>query len=389
GSEYDPRRLVTTNDIIVVTINYRLGPLGFLMGDGLTGDYGFQDQIAALRWVQANIGAFGGAADQVTIQGESAGGSAVCALLTAPAASGLFSRAVIQSASCESLPLATAQSGAPILAQKLACSSSPAACAKDTAFTAKELVSASEQLGFVYGAVAGSGVLPLGPFDAITLGQLTKVPVLIGDITDEMSFFMALDSKLLNSLWGGYPQVLLDWFPNVDTNAIATEYPLTRYGNQPFFALAAALNDSGVYYGQALGGCVTAKAAAALSAATTTYSYELNDPGFTWANNSRGASHTTDLPYLFDLQYPLSQPLNATQSSLAQTMVENWGSFITSGSPSQGWPLHSSTGSGAGTTRYFEPGVGQKFIDLRVQHHCAFWDELCGVQRERCPYPKR
>jgi para-nitrobenzyl esterase len=390
GSEYDPRRLVTTNSVIVVTINYRLGPLGFLAADGLSGDYGFQDQLAALGWVQANIGAFGGAADQVTIQGESAGGASVCSLLTSSAAAGMFSRAIIQSASCSAMTLDFAKAEAGVLAKQLGCTSEPASCLKSTSLEAKEIVRVSEQIGMLYGAVAGSGVLPSAPFDSIVRQQYSKVPVLIGGITDEMSFFMALDSKLLNSLWRGYPALLADWFPKVDTNAIAEEYPLARYDNQAFFALSAALNDSGVYYGQALGGCVTAKVAAALSASTATYSYELDDPSFTWKNGNKGASHTSDLPYLFDLANPLSQPLSQAQSTLAGTMVESWGAFIRGAPPSSSWPRYTTAAPSSAArsdTAYFEPGARPATIHLREKHHCAFWDELCGSQSERCPRP--
>jgi para-nitrobenzyl esterase len=90
--------------IVVVSFNYRLGRLGFFAhpallaaGEGPVGNFGFMDQIAALRWVQANIGAFGGDPQQVTLVGESAGGASVLTLLTSPAAAGLFQRAMIMS----------------------------------------------------------------------------------------------------------------------------------------------------------------------------------------------------------------------------------------------------------------------------------------------------
>jgi carboxylesterase type B len=280
-----------------------------------------------------------------------------------------------------------------LLAQDLQCASDTASCLTSKSLSAEKVVRAAEQRNMLYGAVPGGAVLSSSPYDAIVRQEYSKVPVLIGGITDEMAFFMALDNRLLTSLWRGYPAVLADWFPNVDQNQIAQEYPMTRYNNQVFYALSAALNDSGVYYGQALGGCVTAKAAAALAASTTTYAYELDDPNFTWSNGNKGASHTSDLPYLFDLAKPLSQPLNQDQLVLSGAMLKDWGAFIHGGPPTSSWPLYGTAASTSDAsapsadTEYLEPGLERKTINLREKHHCAFWEGLCGSQSERCPRP--
>src|SRR6478735_3104800 len=105
GKIYDARWLVTRGDVIVVTINYRLGTLGFLADPTLgppgdVGNYGLQDQQAALRWVRDNIAEFGGDPEKVTVAGESAGGMSVCDHLVAPDSKGLFRAAIIQSAPC-------------------------------------------------------------------------------------------------------------------------------------------------------------------------------------------------------------------------------------------------------------------------------------------------
>ena len=100
------------HDVVVVTINYRLGPLGFLahpwLSDeasaetegGASGNYGLMDKIAALEWVNRNIASLGGDPNNVTIFGQSAGSQSVCSLMTAPAAQGLFHKAIGQSAAC-------------------------------------------------------------------------------------------------------------------------------------------------------------------------------------------------------------------------------------------------------------------------------------------------
>lgn len=109
GPEYDPSRLVAQG-VVVVTINYRLGPLGFLAHrdltneqDGGSGNYGLMDQQLALRWVQDNISTFGGDPNNVTIFGESAGGLSVLSHVVSPKAQGLFQRAIVQSGSYDAI----------------------------------------------------------------------------------------------------------------------------------------------------------------------------------------------------------------------------------------------------------------------------------------------
>lgn len=96
--EYDGGNMASRGDVVVVTINYRLGALGFLGSETLSGAQGVSDQIQALRWVQQNIRTFGGDPEQVTIFGESAGAQSVLALLSSTSAKGLFSKAISESA---------------------------------------------------------------------------------------------------------------------------------------------------------------------------------------------------------------------------------------------------------------------------------------------------
>lgn len=135
GSSYDAHRMAVRGDVVVVTVDYRLGALGFLAHAGLpgSGTFGLADQQAALRWVRAEIGAFGGDAHRVTPAGESAGGYSVCAQLASPAAAGLFERAIIESGPCtgrpdrpfapSSVPLSTARAAGTDLAAKAGCGS--------------------------------------------------------------------------------------------------------------------------------------------------------------------------------------------------------------------------------------------------------------------------
>jgi para-nitrobenzyl esterase len=192
---YDGRHLAARGDVVVVTINYRLGVFGWLHDEalGATGNQGLLDQVAALRWVQAEIEGFGGDPDNVTIFGESAGSISISALLAAPQATGLFHKAILQS-------------GAPNLTHPMIAARRTAARIRDAATTElRELPAAALQAvqdqatprsaGVFYGPVVEPEVLPLDPFDAIAAGSAAGVPLLVGTNLDEWRFFMGLDPR--------------------------------------------------------------------------------------------------------------------------------------------------------------------------------------------------
>ena len=102
SQEYDGTKLATSGRLMVVTVNYRLGALGYLSSPALgEGNYGLMDQAAALRWVRRNAAGFGGDPGNVTLAGQSAGARSVCALLASPSARDFFHRAITQSGACE------------------------------------------------------------------------------------------------------------------------------------------------------------------------------------------------------------------------------------------------------------------------------------------------
>ncbi len=393
GSEYDPRRLVETNEILVVTINYRLGPLGFLAlpalseeaGDGLSGAYGLMDQQEALRWVRANIATFGGDPARVTIAGESAGGASVCAQLTSPLAQGLFSQAIIQSASCIAIGVATAEQFGASTAAAIGCStpSDQLTCLRNE--TAAEIV---RKGAGVYGVVVGGDLLPKAPDSVLTDGLSQPLPVLIGGLRDEIAFFAAYFPAYFGLTAAGYAPALAALFPALSTSEIISRYPIEgRPAPGPFFAISAVASDSGYFYGgptfsysQALGGCVTSRVASALSRSTTTFAYELDDPGFAWVTQAtgspllKGASHTSDLPFLFELKAPLSQPFDDAQNALADEMVRAWGAFVETGDPTTTttpWPAYTAA---APSMLHLEPSAVSITNDFRERHHCDFWE---------------
>jgi para-nitrobenzyl esterase len=198
---YDGGPLCRRGDVVVVTINYRLGALGYLyLGDhggdsiGASANLGQLDQIAALRWVQANIEAFGGDPDDVTIFGESAGSMAVCTLLVMPAAKGLFHKGIAQSGS--SLEITTPELAGKVTERYLAALGiGPGKLARlqeldlGALMAAQRKAASDEPNGFGFAPVVDGVSLPLQPKQAIGSGACAKVPLLIGTNRDEMNLF--------------------------------------------------------------------------------------------------------------------------------------------------------------------------------------------------------
>ena len=241
GKIYDAKWLVSLGDIIVVTINYRLGTLGFLAHPALgppgdVGNYGLQDQQAALRWVRDNIANFGGDPERVTVAGESAGGMSVCDHLVAPGSKGLFRAAIIQSAPCQAqADLPTAERRSIDYAAKVGCSDPKTAA---DCLRGLPLDKLREPVTFfdigedsLPGPVTGTAALPVDPVAAMANNEAARVPVLMGTNHDEFTLFVALQYLRSGKVYTTeqYPAMLRDTF-GANAVAVSEHYPLSNYG---------------------------------------------------------------------------------------------------------------------------------------------------------------
>ncbi len=382
---YDARWLASRGDMLVVTVNYRLGTLGFLAHPGLgpaggVGNYGLSDQQAALRWVRDNIAAFGGDPDAVTVAGESAGGMSVCDHLVAPGSAGLFRAAIVMSAPCQAqADLATAQRRSIDYAAGAGCPDPATAAACLRALPVDKLRNpvwyfniGSDELT---GPVTGTTVLPAAPLTAFGAGQQAHVPVLLGTTRDEFTLFTALRYLREGERFapGEYPGLLDETF-GVNAPAVGARYPIDRYGGVAQ-AYSAAVTDGEF-------ACVADRMAGALGRTDPVYAYEFNDRGAPAPEAMRtlpfpvGASHSLELRYLFDVGG--APPLNPAQQALSAAMIGYWSRFVHSGSPAASgqpdWPAV----DGAGPWMSLQPDGSRMVSGYQDEHQCPFWAGLKG-----------
>ncbi|MEU4483212.1 carboxylesterase family protein [Micromonospora sp. NPDC023966] len=394
GSDYDGTRLAVQGNVVVVTVNYRLGALGFLdhpalaASDPAAGNYGIADQQAALRWVRNNIGQFGGDAHNITLFGQSAGAYSVCTHLASPSSAGLFHKAIVQSGPCAN-SMATrsvAQARGTAAARDLGCSPVIDALACLRAVPASRLVSIGGDQVLTATAriadlpwlpVAGTPILPLQPLVAMRRGAAADVPLIQGSTRDEMRPFVAANYDVrgrpvtADQYLGVVGQVFGD-----DATAVLARYPANAYPS-PGVALATVLTD----WGRKLGACPVLPADQAASRQSSVYTYEFaEDSGQIFAGLPMGAGHGAELPYLFDGAFngpDGTAPLNPQQQQLSRQLTTYWANFATTGDPNgPGLPTWRPY-RGDGRLLSLTAGQGGILgIDFSRAHQCGFWKAI-------------
>jgi para-nitrobenzyl esterase len=384
SNDYDGTGLAVAGDVIVVTINYRVNVFGFLAHPALDAEghaavnYGLMDQQAALGWVQRNIRAFGGNPDNVTIFGESAGGTSVLFQLASPAAAGLFHRAIVHSPA-----YAPAQATLPDAEAKgrqfgaaLGCADQSAACLRSR--SVRDIIARAS--AFVGGgpvrAVDGT-IVAQNMGDAFRSGHFNRVPVMIGNNLDEQTWFIGM-----NEIAAGEPLSVAAYSERIqasyaaNASKVLAQYPLSDYAN-PSEALAAATTASGF-------ACGTRRAIRLLAPQVRTWAYEFRDRTapfyFPHASFTYGAGHTLELQYLFPGFHGATgapQALTTAERRLSKVMLGYWTSFARSGDPdSHGTPRWAPYQVQQDNYQSLEPPDPKETHDFSSVHRCAFWDGL-------------
>ncbi|GAA2093573.1 carboxylesterase family protein [Actinomadura alba] len=397
GDTYGGASLAARGDVIVVTMNYRLGALGFLAHPaldgptpGASGNFGLEDQQAALRWVGRNAAAFGGDPGNVTLFGQSAGATSVCAHLAAPSSAGLFHRVITQSNSCTA-PVQdrrTAEAQGRSLAAELNCGGTVRTAACLRARPVAKVLKAVGYPGSGYdpGPVAGGPVLPVDPARALATGRFAKVPVMNGTTHDEYRGQLWGMERAGMNCPGGTPRpkpcplTAKQYAEQLEATfgdkaaAVREKYPLAGFGS-PSEALAAAMTDHS-YARPAL------DADRLFARQVPTYAYEFADrqapffAGIPRTTFPAGAYHLAELPYLFAVGY--ADPLSADQRGLSDQMLRYWARFAHRGDPNDAaaprWPRFQASDRYVQSLAPGHGGIGP--ADFAKDHHYEFWHSL-------------
>jgi para-nitrobenzyl esterase len=377
SEQYDPTPLVETGGVIVVTLNYRVGPFGFLAHPALDSEghpavnYGILDQQLALKWVRANIAGFGGDAYDVTIFGESAGGLNATTHVVSPLSAGLFDRAIIESGAYElqTPSLASSEALGVSFATAVGCTSQTAACLRATpvaTILANEGTVNTQTSAYNQATVDGQ-ILRETQLAALTAGHINRVPVIQGSNGHEGRVFT---SPTITAAEAQQTVELFAFAAGKDPNQALAIYSLSNYST-PFEVASAALGDFGF-------ACSARTSTALLSKWVPTHEYEFNDP----AAGPLGATHGAELIYLFNLsagvtgtqaQGPTSLP--AASQELATAMRIYWTHFAAFGNPnSPTVPVWLS--SVLQSIQLLTPPRPTSETDaaFSAEHHCTFWD---------------
>ncbi|MFC8414379.1 carboxylesterase/lipase family protein [Streptomyces coelicoflavus] len=344
---YDARRIAADGDLVVVTLNYRLGMEGFAHIEGAPANRGLLDQVAALAWVQDNIAAFGGDPGQVTVFGESAGAGSVAALLAMPRAAGLFRRAVAQSVPGTYFsPELAADIGAALAAEV-----GLRPTVEDLAdLTPDQLVEAGQALapkmpGRVgrwgqaaptvtpYAPVVDGEFLPVAPWRALASGAARDIELMVGHNRDENRLFTAMAGKLgaigedrasaaLRLYAPGGEAAYRAAFPDDSANDLYERVQTDWLFAMPSLHLAEAH----------------------LAGGGRSHVYELTWPAPAF-DGALGACHALDIPLLFGtfreslalLQFGGAEP-SEEALALSSRFRASWTAFARSGDP--GWPAY-------------------------------------------------
>jgi len=381
---YDGRALATREQAVVVTPNYRIGALGFFADpaldaespSGASGNQGILDQIAALKWVQANIASFGGDPSRVMLFGESAGAINTCTLLASPLAAGLFSSALMESGGCGAHSQASQKDTSSTLAKELGCTTDVANCMRS--LTAQQVVGATDSFsellknltsfkpaGGLVGALPWSPsvdgyVLKDFPLQVIAAGAHNKVPLVVGSNANEGAIFAPSGIRFCSQ----YESDMRSIF-GTNADQVLAQYPCQFW--KPRQAEIDVITDF-------LFTCTARHTVRAAAPRSAVFRYFFTHGAAYGLEAGLGAYHSAELAYVFRTFGAKAYIPTAAEQTLASNIEDYWGSLAATGSPATGalgWPV------------YTQPSEQVLTLDTTLSAgkdvrptKCNFWDSL-------------
>jgi para-nitrobenzyl esterase len=398
--------LVSSGPAIYVYAGYRLGIFGFLADKALgphSGDYGLQDQQAALRWVQRNIARFGGDPHNVTIFGESAGGASVCDQVASPTAKGLFQRGISISgfynfkvntiwwpADCKSKlqTEAQAQREGAKFAAAVGCGTAASVAACLRAVPADTLAEKGGQFlapfaGGAIGPIVNGTTLPMSAGEAFKTGHVNKVGLMIGVGRDEFNGGIYTNfpgHTVVANTAAQYRQLVRQQFGSLAPTVMRL-YPLQRYPSPaPFIAYRTIMAD-------AFSVCPALASDSQLARYVPVYAYEDDDadsppsPTNTPETQPLGAYHSA----INRLVHDSPAALDANQKALQDQVLAQWTGFARTGQPTvSNTPLWTRFSPRHQVVMSLMPGGDSTLVpasSIMMEHNCAFWDAVNRTAR--------
>lgn len=389
---------LTTHGVIVVTVNYRLGPLGYLApsavtdvgGAPLDGNLGLRDQTAALRWVQKNIAGLGGDPNRVTIFGESAGAWSVCDLMASTETAGLIHRAIMQSGECHVGSRAEIAAKADAWIAKAGCPvTGPTALACLRALDAEEIPDIGYSMGGGNYPNVDGKLLPAQPLLRLRAGAAAKIPLIAGfnrEETDALRHLPDHVQRVTGTLADFWTQAANALTP-AQLGRARDLYAAGGYGDA--MALSTAMMDDIIF------GCPAYEAVAAQTAQGTPawhYRFSVGDDENA-LEPYLGSFHGLEIPYVFGNTGGLVFVYNDNDAwmrmhAFTERIQRYWTRFAATGDPNGGddpeWPAF-----GAEHHR-LELTVESAVTRGESDAQCAFWDEVAPIGLgERFDFIKR
>ncbi|HEY4071681.1 MAG TPA: carboxylesterase family protein [Herbaspirillum sp.] len=387
SNDYDGSKLARQGNVIVVTVNFRVGTLGFFAHPAIeaeghdVGNYGLMDLQFALKWVQMNAGLFGGDRNNVTIFGQSGGATAVMANLVSPTAAGLFQRIINESGThIIATPMPEAEAAGKKFADKAGCTTGDvAACLRK--LTPEQIIKLGPAPASYY--IQDGKTITKPPYESFKDGSFNHATIMTGLVADEQSFFLPeLQGGSRTPINEDDVHAFAASIGKAHTDDIMASYPASSYASPSLHEIAIAQGNKA---------CTARNFDRIWSQYVPVHAYlfdQEDTPSYLpQASYPTRAFHTSELLYIFPLfkgGQGTAHALTKAQEKLSDEMVRYWTNFAWTGNPNGAkagpWKPYSSAADNVMILKspksVMADGYGKQRYTFNRRNDCALWDKI-------------